>query len=200
MASEFDISQSAATIYAESLLQLANEAGQAEVVGQELIDLADLWKRDPAFASMMSSAAIDVDARNQSLRRIFTGKVSQLTLNLLLVLNDRRRSYVLPAVCGTFRRKLAAQLGRQAVHVTTAVPLDEQRQDRLKAEVRRLTGREPEIFAKVDPDLLGGMTVQIGDSLYDTSVRRRLRKLRGNLLASLEQHLLAGSARFVTEG
>ncbi len=200
MASEFDISQAAAAIYAGSLLELANEAGEAEAIGQELADLATLWRSEPAFAAMMRSAAIDVDSRRESLKRIFSGKVRPLTLNLLLVLNDRRRAYVLPAVCDAYRRKLGDQLGRQAVQVTTAVELDEPRRTRLMAEVRRLSGREPELFTRVDPELLGGMTVQIGDKLYDTSVRRRLRKLRGDLLASTEQHLLAGSARFVTEG
>lgn len=200
MASEFDIIHAAATIYAESLLQLANEVGQAEPIGQELADLVILWKAEPLFAAMMSSAAIDDDSRRESLKRIFTGKLSTLTLNLLLVLNDKHRSNILPAVSDTYQRKLAVQLGRQSAFVTTAVPLDDAHRDRIKAEVRRLTGKEPEIFSKVDPDLLGGLTLQIGDKLYDTSVRRRLRKLRGNLLASMEQHLLAGSARFVTEG
>jgi F-type H+-transporting ATPase subunit delta len=200
MASEFDISQAAASIYADSLLQLASDAGQAEPIGEELADLASLWKSEPAFASMMRSAAIDDDARRESLRKIFTGKLNQLTLNLLLVLNERGRSMILPAVCDAYRRQLAARLNQQAVHVTTAVALDDAQRKQLAAEVRRLSGKEAVFFEKVEPDLLGGMTVQIGDRLYDTSVRRRLRRLRGELLASVEKTLLQGTARFVTEG
>lgn len=200
MASEFDISQAAASIYADSLLQLADEAKQAEAIGEELADLSSLWKSEPAFASMMRSAAIDDDARRESLRKIFTGKLSQLTLNLLLVLNERGRSMILPAVCDAYRRQLTAKLNQQAVNVTTAVPLDDAQRKQLAAEVRRLSGKDAVFFEKVEPDLLGGMTVQIGDRLYDTSVRRRLRRLRGELLASVERTLLQGTARFVTEG
>lgn len=200
MASEFDISQAAASIYADSLLQLAIKGGQAEAIGQELTDLAALWKSEPSFATMMRSAAIDDDARRESLRKIFAGKLSELTLNLLLVLNDRGRAMILPAVCDAYRRKLAVHMNQQAVHVTTAVAMDDAQRSHLSAEVRRLSGKEAILFEKVDPDLLGGMTVQIGDRLYDTSVRRRLRKLRADLLASVERNLLKGSARFVTEG
>ncbi len=200
MASEFDISQAAAAIYSESLLQLATEAGQAEEIGKEMEDLAELWKAEPSFAAMMRSAAIDEDARRESIKRIFTGRLSELTLKLLLVLNSHRRSSILAAICDGYRRKLAVQLGQQSVYVSTAVPLDDTRRERLRGEIRRLTGREPVLFEKVDPDLLGGMTVQVGDRLYDTSIRRRIRKIRLTLLASVERHLLAGTARFVTEG
>ena len=199
MASEFDISQAAASIYADSLLQLADEAKQAEAIGEELA-VCRLWKSEPAFASMMRSAAIDDDARRESLRKIFTGKLNPLTLNLLLVLNERGRSMILPSVCDAYRRRLAAKMNQQTVNVTTAVALDDAQRKQLAAEVRRLSGKEAVFFEKVEPDLLGGMTVQIGDRLYDTSVRRRLRRLRGDLLASVERTLLQGTARFVTEG
>lgn len=200
MASEFDISQAAASIYADSLLQLAVEAKLAEPIGQELADLATIWKKEPAFAAMMRSAAIDDGARGQSLRKIFAGKLSPLTLNLLLVLNDRHRAMILPAVCDAYRRKLAERMNQQSVYVTTAVPLDDAQRKQLGTEVRRLSGKDAVLFEKVNPDLLGGMTVQIADRLYDTSIRRSLRKLRTELLASVERNLLQGSARFVTEG
>lgn len=198
MASELDISRAAAAIYAESLLQLANEQNQAEVIGDELAGLVELWRREPSFAAMMSSAAIDSDARRESLRRIFSGKLSKLTLNLLLVLNDNRRPNILPAVCEAYRKKLGDQLGRKSVHVTTAVALDPGRRQRLIDVMRKLSGHEPVLFERVDPDLLGGMMVQIGDRLYDTSLRRRLRNLRSALFASTERHMLAGGARFMT--
>lgn len=201
MATDFDISQAAASIYAESLLELASEANQAEEVGAELRELKALWKRDRSFAAMMSSAAIDVHARRESIRKVFgSGRVSQLILNLLLVMNDKRRSMILPAVCDAYRRKLDRQLGREEVHVTSAVPLSDDQRAKLREEVKRLTGNDTDLFEKVDPDVLGGMTVQVADRLYDMSVRRRLRDVRRALLASVEKHLLSGVSRFVTEG
>ncbi len=198
MATDFDISQAAASVYAESLIQLANEAGQAEEIGAELREIEALWNRDSSFSSMMSSAAIDLHARRASLRRIIGSKrVNRLVMNLLLVMNDKRRSMILPAVCAAYRRKLDRQLGIEEVHVTTAVALSDGQRTRLRDQIKRLTGHESDLFEEVDPDVLGGMTVQVADRLYDLSVRRRLRDMRGALLAAVERHLLGGVSRFL---
>ncbi len=200
MATDFDISQAAASVYAESLIQLANEAGQAEEIGAELREIGALWDRDSSFSSMMSSAAIDLHARRASLRRIFgSDRVNRLVLNLLLVMNDKRRSMILPAVCAAYRRKLDRQLGIEQVHVTTAVALSDDQRTRLRDQIKRLTGHESDLFEEVDPDVLGGMTVQVADRLYDLSVRRRLRDMRGALLAAVERHLLGGVSRFLAD-
>ena len=201
MPSDFDISQAAATVYAESLLQLANEAGLAKELGAELRELKELWECDPGFAVMMSSAAIDVAARRATLRRAFgDGRVHQLVLNLLLVMNDKRRSMILPQVCVAYRRKLDVQLGSEIVQVTTAVPLTEEQRGRLRTEVKRLTGHDADLFEKTDPDVLGGIRVQVADRLYDLSVDRRLHDVRAALLAGVQKHLLGGIERFVKQG
>ena len=198
MPSDFDISQAAAAVYAESLLQLATEKGLAEEIGAELGQLKELWDHDPSFATMMCSAAIDITARRATLRKVFgERRVHVLVLNLLLVMNDKRRSMILPAVCDAYRRKLDAQLGREVVFVTTSVPLDEAQRSRLRAEIKRLTGHEADIFEETDPDVLGGMRVQVADRLYDVSVKRRLHDLRAALLAGVEKHMLGGVERFI---
>lgn len=197
MASQFEVAHTAAAIYAESLLQLANEAGQAEEIGAELMDLAALWKTDPSFAALMSAVTIDVAARRETIRKAFGGRVRQLTLNLLLVLNDKRRSMILPAVCDAYRRKLDRQSGREQVQVVSAVQIDDAQRGKIREQVKRLTGREADIVERLDPESLGGLTVQVGDKLFDLSLRNRLRGLRRNLLGSVEKHLLAGTGRFV---
>lgn len=200
MASEFDISQAAAAVYAESLLELANEAGQAEEIAQELSSLRELWNKEPAFAAMMSSAAIDDDARGESLRKAFgSGRLSPLVLNLMLVLNEKRRAMILPLVCDAFRHKLDKQIGREEVFVTTASPLEEKHREKIRAEVKRLTGHDAILVEHVDPEVLGSFKIQVGDRLYDMTLRRRLRDLRSRLLASTEDHMRQGINRFVAE-
>ncbi len=199
MASDFDISQAAAAIYAESLIQLATEAGQAEEIGEELRDLRELWDKDPSFAAMMCSAAIDINARRKSLRKVFgDDRLNRLVLNLLFVMNDKRRSMILPGVCDAYRRKLDRQFGREQVHVTTAVALTDSQRTFLCGEIKRITGREADLLEKVDENILAGMTVQVADRLYDMSGRRKLRDVRKALLASVERHLLGDVSRFVT--
>src|SRR5512140_3761283 len=138
MATAFDITRAAGAVYAESLLQLAEEAGKAEEIGAELRQLRELWNRDPAFATMMSTAAIEMDDRRKILRAVFgDGRVSPLLLNLLLVLNDKHRSMILPAVCDAYRAKLDWRLQREEVFVATAQPLSDQQRSTLQAQIKR---------------------------------------------------------------
>lgn len=199
MPTDFDTTQTAAAIYADSLLDLATQAGQGQAVADELAQLSDLWKQDPGFAAMMSSAAIDAEARRESIKRVFTSRVSKLVLNLLLVLNDHRRAMILPAVCRAYLKKLNQKLLRSEVFVTTAVPLDDLQRRGLKQQVQRLLDREAMLVERIDPALLGGMRIQVEDRVYDTSIRRRLRDMRRDLHEAIGRQLRSNRLRFVTE-
>ncbi len=200
MATDIDTYIAAAQVYAESLLALATEANQADDIGRELADLKELWHREPTFAAMMQSAAIDDDARAVMIKKAFTSKVSPLVLQTLQVLNRKRRSMILPWVCDAYRKKLDIQHGRSDVFVTTAAALDDAQREKIRAQVKRLSGREAVLVEKVDPDVLGGMMVQVGDRLFDMTIRRRLRDIRAQLFASSDKHLRTGMSRFVSEG
>jgi F-type H+-transporting ATPase subunit delta len=200
MASDFEIFSAAGAIYAESLLELAQKAGKADEIGDELEGLREIWRKDPQFAAMMSSLAVDQSARRESIRKIFTGKVSTLVLNLLLVLNDKGRTVILPYVVDSYRKKLNEIMGRAVVRVTTVQPLDDNQRQRLAGEIKRRIGREAKFVESVDPELLGGLSVQVDDRIYDFSVRTRLEEMRKRLLNSGQRHLTEGAARFVLEG
>ncbi len=201
MATEFDITCAAASVYAESLLQLANEAGQADSVAEELADLRALWDRDASFAALMSSAAIEDDARTLSIRKIFgSGRVSELVYKFLMVLNGKRRAMILPAVCDAFRQMIDKQRGRGEVFVTSAVELNDEQRAGIREQIKRLIGLDVVLVERIESDLLGGLRVEVGDHIYDSSVRQRLHAMRAGLLVSLEKHLLGSEAKFVTEG
>src|SRR5262249_54441524 len=106
MAAAFEGVQTAARVYAEAILALAAERGAVDEIEAQLQDLTKLWREDQAFAALMSSAAIDDDARRASLRKIFGGRVHEFVLNLMLVLNDKGRSMIFPAVCEAFHKML----------------------------------------------------------------------------------------------
>ena len=201
MATAFDITRAAAAVYAESLLQLAEETGKAEEIGAELRQLRGMWDHDPAFVTMMSTAAIEMGDRRKILRTAFgAGRVSPLVLNLLLVLNDKHRSMILPSVCEAYRAKLDRRLEREEVFVATAQALSDQQRKTLQAQIKRLTGHEADLLESVDPEVLGGIKVRVGDRLYDLTVRQRLHGIQSSLLASGEKHLSQDISRFVTEG
>jgi len=200
MSTDLDISLGAASVYAGSLLELANESGQADAVGAELADLRALWERDAALVGLMSSAAIDMDARRASLKKIFSGRVSQLVFNLLMVLNDKRRAMILPWVCDAFRLKFNEQRGRREAVVTTAVAMDDAQRATVREQVKRLSGWDAILVERVDAGVLGGLVIQVGDHVYDATVRRRIRDYEHGLHLAVRKFLQSGVSRFMTEG
>lgn len=199
MASQLDIDQAAADIYAESLLELANERDMAADLFGEFESLVDYIRGDEDFAAFLASSAVDDDDRREALRRIFTGRISELLLNLMLVLNDHGRAGIVPLVFRRFKERFDVQLNRQDVHVTTAVPLDDRQRDRIKTGISEVTGKDAILRESVDPEILGGMIVKVGDTQYDGSLRRRLKRLRETVIEFGRQEILSGKHDFWVE-
>lgn len=199
MATTFESMQTAGRVYADALLQLASERNELDAVEAQLADLAKLWHAEASFAQLMTSAAIDDDARGASLKKIFGGRVRELVLNLLLVLNRKGRTMILPAVCDAFARSLDLFRNRQRVFVSSAAPLNDEQRQKVRQVAQRLSGREPVLVERSDPDLLGGMVLQMGDRVIDASLCRRLEKLKRELHGRFDHHVHNAGHRFVVE-
>jgi len=189
----------AAGIYAEALLDLANERGVAEDLFAEFQSLVDYIASDEAFAGFMASAAVDDDDRREALRRIFAGRLSEILLNLMLVLNDHDRAGVVTLVFERYKALLDAQLNRQDVLVTSTVALNDDQRDEIVRSVSALTGRDAVLVEQVDASLLGGLVVKIGDKQFDGSLRRKLSRMREFMIERGRQEILSGSHDFWVE-
>jgi F-type H+-transporting ATPase subunit delta len=198
MALNFDTLTAAAGVYAEAVLELAAQSGQESAVSDELASLSDLVAKDRAFESFLSSPAVERESRRASLRKIFAGKLSDTTLNLLLVLNDKQRLAILPSIAEAFQRLLEARRGQQRMFVDSAVPLSDAQRNTLIGLLNTLTGRQPILVESVVPSVLGGLRVQVGDKVFDNTVYSRLRRLRTDLLAGVDAQLHQGRA-FIRE-
>ncbi|MCK4872787.1 MAG: ATP synthase F1 subunit delta [Phycisphaerales bacterium] len=173
-----------ARVYAQSLLNLADEAGGRDLVtdiGEELADIVNLTREDAKFKEFLSSIILPVKARAASLRRIFESRASDLTLRFLLVLNRKGRLNHLPSIERAYRQLREELFGYIAVGVTTSTSLDAEQVAQITNRLRNALGKEPVISIAVDPELIGGMTLQIGDKFIDASVQARLRRLADRL-------------------
>jgi len=193
MPSALDISLQAADIYADALLELANERALAEALFEEFRSLVEYIHADKEFADFLASAAVDDDDRRAVLQRIFTGRLSELLLNLLLVLNDHGRAGIVPLVYERYKARLDAQLKRQDVFVTSAVPLDEVQRSEIRENLSAMLGKQAVLVERVDPSLLGGLIIKVGDRQYDGSLRRRVARLREILVERGGQEIIAGT-------
>jgi len=175
MPGQFETAQALADVYAESLLQSLATPERADTVADQFDGVIECMRQDKSLAAFMTSAAIDIDDRRQSLRRIFgDGRIDQTLLNLLLVLNDRGRLELIEAIHTAYKTRLDARRGRVKVRVTTAVPLGDRLREQIRRAVGSYTGSEPELVESVDPSIIGGIIIEYGDKRIDGSVQRRL--------------------------
>ncbi len=181
----------AARPYALALLELAEEAGQEEAVLGELGALARELEADPALAAFLASPLIAEAERRRVLERAFRDRLSHLAVDLLQVMNRKGRLGLVRAVVGAARQELDRRRGRVEVAVATAVPLPRPLRERLERVLAQVTGREPRLSERVDPALLGGLTVSVEDGKMDASLAAQLRRL-GDRLIERAPRALAG--------
>jgi F-type H+-transporting ATPase subunit delta len=197
----FDVeARGVARVYATALLKAAQKSGKLDDVLEELRSLVeDVCATQPVFENFLISPSIGRDRRAEALRRALEGKASDLFLNFLLVLNQHDRLNILQPLlleCRILSRKIK---GQQYVHVRTAVPLPDDQREKLIQQLRQSMELEPTLLSVVDPEIIGGMIVRIGDWLYDASVRTKLLNIRKHLFESASHEIQSRRDRFSSD-
>lgn len=170
-----------ADVYAEALLKEAEERGELDAVAAELADLIAYMDRERDFNAFLTAETVDDEPRRESLERLFRGRMSDLLLNLLQVLNNRDRLGLLRAVARCVQLRMEARRDQQEVTVRTAMPLDDRMRELVRRTVSSHIGKEALLIEAVEPELIGGMVLQIGDVQVDASVAARLLDMRKRL-------------------
>lgn len=196
MAATKEIGSAIAEVYAKSLLELASQQNVADEVLDAFAGIAELLRTDDDFAAFMTSATIDAGSRKKSLEKIFSGQINDLLLRTLLVLNDRGRANIVEDVFVAYRTLLEAQQGQIEVEVIAAHEFGQVERDQLAAELSRLTGKQAILEIQVDPDLIGGFIVRIGDRQIDASVRRQLAMVKDALQHRASKEIHSGRIYF----
>ncbi len=170
-----------ADVYAGALFELAHRQGLTEQVRAELETLVRLARENATFAEFLRSAAIDDDRKAAQLERWLRGRVSDLLVNTLLVMNRHGRLGLLEALLRAFVLRAEQAAGQIEACVRSAVELDESLRARTVEAIRKVTGRQPLVEYRIDPELIGGLVVEIGDIRFDSSIRRQLDRARQKL-------------------
>src|SRR5947207_1106278 len=168
-----------ARVYAQSLFELAREQGGQGAIEStlgELEDIMDLARADASFSEFLSSRILPAADRAESLKKIFKGRASDLTLHFLQVLNEKGRLGHLPAVAAAYDQIVQNAFGRVEVDVYTAAPISGEELNLIRDRLKRALGKEPIVHPYTDHSMIGGLKLQIGDQLIDASVATSLRK------------------------
>jgi len=177
-------STTAARRYAEAAFEIARREGALDA-WQAGLAQATAIITDARVSPTVESPAVAFSARREILTRLLGDVIPAGTLNLVLLLAQRGKLGSIGAVERQFTRLVDRERGVVPAQVTSAVPLEPAELEAIGARVRDMTGSRVEIQASVDPDLIGGITVRVGDRLIDASVRGRLERLRDRLVAGV---------------
>jgi F-type H+-transporting ATPase subunit delta len=179
-----------ARVYAEALLAsaLKQSPETADVTGDELTGFVRAAAAAPDVAAFLASPAVGKKVKAAALASALKDNASDLLRGLIGVLGQNNRLGLLRNVAAAYRQLLNDRAGRVWVKVTAAVPLSDTQKAALSASLKDILSREPMLDVRVDPDLLGGLVVQVGDTVIDTSVRSRLQSLRTLLLDGGTSH------------
>ena len=173
-----------ARTYAEALLDAAEKQGQADAVGEQFASLLDeVFPGVAGLEEFLDSPAVNRKRKDAALAGLFDGRATPLFLDFLRLLNKKDRLGLLRLVGIAYRTLRDTQANRLSVLVEAAAPLDAGQRQALEATLARLTGKTPVLVVRENADLIGGLVVHVGDRVYDTSVRSKLRAVRNKLLA-----------------
>jgi F-type H+-transporting ATPase subunit delta len=170
----------AARRYAEAAFQIASRDDALDAWAEGL-DLAARLVADERVAGIVDNPARPFRERLEVLDRLLKGRAPEGVLRLAGLLAERTRADRLPAVAAEYRQLLDRARGVVEARVTSATPLTPRETEAVTAWVARTTGAKVSLSAVIDETLIGGLTVRVGDTLLDASVRGRLERLRTQL-------------------
>jgi len=192
MPGEHEGTMAIADLYAKSLLLAAGELGRQEQIAEAFDDLVAYMDCDPNFAAFLTAASVDDDPRRESLEKLFRGKLDDLLLNLLQVLNNRGRMELIRSIQRCVVLRMEEQHHQQEVLVETAKPLTDALRAEIKAAVSDWIGKEALLIEEVRPELIGGVVIHIGDVQIDGSVASQIQAMRGRLRERATEEIYSG--------
>ena len=176
--------KSASLQYATALADIVLEQGAAEPARKQLQEFRAAYEESAELRNFLVSPAIPRDAKHGVIEKIVARLgASKIIRNFLFVMSDNQRVHLLPDIVDTFEQVLEQRQGVAEAQVTSPLELTDVQKSSLVRTLERVSGKKIQARYSLDPGLLGGVLVRIGDMIYDGSVRNRLNQLRARLAA-----------------
>ena len=166
-----------AQVYARSLFEVASEQGKLDIVKQQLGEFADALHEYRELAVFFFSPYFSAEEKKDGLHRAVEG-ADPVVLNFLEALIERHRMPAIYRIRTEFEVLYDKTNKLLPVTVTSAIELDTATIESLGKRIGEQTGNEIELTSKVDPEILGGIVLRVGNFIMDASIRTRLEQLR----------------------
>ncbi len=170
--------------YASTLFDLAQRHDGLEAFAGGMDVVVELLDKNPNFKLFLETPRVADKDKKELLKKVFAPVLPRPLLNFIQVTVDKRRQRLLGTIGEEFHALLDEHLGRAHVTVTLARSLDEQAMEDLSGKLSALLGKEAIPHVRVNPAILGGVQLKTGDTVYDGTLRRRIKQLRKQLVSA----------------
>lgn len=183
-------------VYGKALLGAAGK--NAGSVLEELSGLATLVSETPAFRNILDSPRVSEEEKTGLLDRTLKGRVSPVLLNFLKVVSEHGRLDCLQDIHHEARRLFNDQQGIVQVVVTTAEKIESGELKRVKSDLEKKLGSKVDIETAIDPSIIGGIVIRMGDKVYDGSVSQRLKSVREQAVGKAIEKMRSATDTYAT--
>lgn len=184
-------------VYAKAFLGFAKESGKLDALMVELNEVVGVFNSLPKFRATMESPRVDAADKANLLDKAFSGRCSKDLLNFLKLLSRRERFGCLNSVLVSAEKAHDEMAGRVKATLTTASPVEDTLRDGVAKKLSSILGKEVSLSCVVDTEIIGGMVVRVGDTVYDGSVVNQLKQVKTKAVKSAVDALREKLDRFV---
>ena len=191
--------QAVASLYARSFLEAAKGAEAVDAVGEIDSFVDDVLGGQPDFRQVLVADTISRDDRIALVDRAIAPHCSEFFANFLKVLIRHGRIELLEQIRGVVTTIRETEAGQQRVQIRSARPLLDASRRQITDQLKSKLGFDPILIESVEESLIGGLVIQVGDIVYDSSLRTRVRTLAGRLTERTLNEIQSGRDRFSTD-
>lgn len=188
-----------ARIYAKAFLGATESMDQAGLVEELESLITDVLDKFPEFSQQLTSDMLSHEEREDLIQNVLGGRASEPVINLLKTLSANHRQGMMRTVVRIIAKVYGEMQGRHEVRVYAPTPLDHDLQQNLKQALQSRMGVDADFHFHIRPELLGGMVVQVGDTVFDGSVRSTLERARQQMVLKAIEAIETRPEKFVTE-
>lgn len=180
--SEKKISSKIAQPYAEALIDLAFSSKNLERITQDIQNVQNTIKSSGELSKALNNPLLTIKNKQLIISQLFTDKISNLTLNFLMLIIERKRSILIEEICKQFINLSYNKSGITIANVISCTPFTEQQYNLLVKKIEEIAKtKKVQLNVEINPDLIGGFTIQLGSQIIDSSLKGQLKEMASQL-------------------
>jgi F-type H+-transporting ATPase subunit delta len=167
--------------YAGALFEVALEQDEIDQILAEYTFVVESFQQNPDFFRILTSPKISHGEKQSILETTYQTSIGNSLMNFFRVLNDKKRTNAILDIYHGFQERVNSHKGNMIAEVQSVIPLDKDAIQSLEEKLNKVTGKTVTVNNVINPEIMGGLIVQVGDKIIDGSIKRKLEHMKHDL-------------------